>query len=149
MLLEVLLDELDELELDELLEDELEDEDEELELLELEARPDELELLDEELEELEELLELDEELELLELEVVVEPPKPQNTACASPLTLSESMLGRSEDPVFWMRTVLLPALRPTDLVLLAQLLSEPVRPKEKLFEEPLIFTAIPVLPVFA
>ena len=72
------------------LEDELLLDEEELELLELD---DEL-LLEDELEE--ELLD-EEELELLELEdeLPVPPPKPQNTAVASPLTVNESMLARS------------------------------------------------------
>jgi hypothetical protein len=45
--------------------------------------------------------------------------------------------------------VLLPATNAISLVESAQVLSDAVRPNEKLLEEPFTFTAMPVLPILA
>ena len=119
--------EVDEPLVDELLDDELLL-DEELELDELllvELLVDELELLDE------------------ELELVVPPQLP---AVALPLTVSESMFGRSCEPLFCMRMVLAPACKLTFLLDVLQLDHEPVRENDMLLDDPLIRTAIEVLP---
>jgi hypothetical protein len=117
---------------DELLELLLEDElDEELELLEL--------LLDDELED---------EL-LLELLLDEPPPNPQNTAVASPPTVSESILAIGVEPVAWMRIVFTPLCSDTVLLTVLQFDQEPVRGNDRPLDEPFTLIAVEVLPSLA